>query len=443
MDLSSLSCKRRWRRAVKLICAMLVAVAAGVASAEPKDASRLHLLWPPHQNWEVQLLSKTQKAFLAKPRAERTKDFADAGKRAILRIDANAPTPTILSWEWTPEEGETAPQFTVEVRRDDGLPVAAKDVRETHVTVDNLEIGRSYSWTVYAKAGGRILASAMGGFRTDPTPPRLIRVDGVRNVRDLGGRVGLGGRRIRQGLVFRSAGLNTNPPAIAFLTPEMARAEFDAGTLTNRTCWQAGHMAKIFRGEWDANDWHLVPTATAGRGAQVLTEAGRATMLETLGVRTDLDLRGADEVVGMKGSPLGDCVKWVNVHMTAYEGLATEEGKRLVKACFDVFLDTANYPIDFHCIAGQDRTGTLAFLLEALLGVDDEELYRDWECSGFTNPNVWFRHDHLFNRIYDVINAYPGASTRERTEAYLRECGLTDADFAFLRKLLLEEGAAR
>ena len=89
--------------------------------------------------------------------------------------------------------------------------------------------------------------------------------------------------------------------------------------------------------------------------------------------------------------------------------------------------------------AGKDRTGTLAFLLEAMLGVDDEELNRDWECSGFTNPGAWFCHEKLFNQIYDVINKYPGANTREKTEAYLRECGLTDADFAKLRKLLLED----
>ena len=40
--------------------------------------------------------------------------------------------------------------------------------------------------------------------------PRLIRVARVPNVRDLGGRVTEDGRRVRQGLLFRSAGLNDN-----------------------------------------------------------------------------------------------------------------------------------------------------------------------------------------------------------------------------------------
>lgn len=400
--------------------------------------SRLELLWP-RDGAEVQLLSKAQKDYLVKPLAERVKLFADAGERALLRIDANAPTPTLLSWKWTPAADETAPRFAVEVRRADGVPAFQSVVSGSYVYVDNLEIGTAYSWTVRALVRGEIAAVATRRFVTDPTPPRLLRVPGVANVRDLGGRTGLGGRKIRQGMVFRTAGLNRNPEDIDFLTPEECRAEFDAGTLTNRPCWQAGHMARLFRGEVDANDTHPVPIASSAYGAEALTPEGRTILLDTLGVRTDLDLRGAGEVKGMKGSPLGDRVKWVNVAMTAYGGLGKEKGKALVKACFDVFLDPANYPLAFHCIGGQDRTGTLAFLLEAMLGVDDEELNRDWECSGFTNPGNWFRHENLFNQIYDVINAYPGANTREKVEAYLKACGLTDADFAFLRGLLLAD----
>jgi len=161
-------------------------------------------------------------------------------------------------------------------------------------------------------------------------------------------------------------------------------------------------------------------------------------MLDKLGIRTDLDLRGAGEVAGMTVSPLGDRVKWVNVAMTAYGGLAKPRSKELVKQCFDVFLQPENYPIAFHCIGGQDRTGTLAFLIEALMGVDDDELNKDWECSGFTNAGNWFRHETLFNQIYDVINKYPGANTCEKVEAYLKDCGLTDSDIAMLRAIILE-----
>ena len=39
-------------------------------------------------------------------------------------------------------------------------------------------------------------ASAEGRFTTEDLPPRLMRVDGVPNVRDIGGWRGLGGRRV-------------------------------------------------------------------------------------------------------------------------------------------------------------------------------------------------------------------------------------------------------
>jgi hypothetical protein len=111
----------------------------------------------------------------------------------------------------------------------------------------------------------------------------------------------------------------------------------------------------------------------------------------------------------------------------------------MVKACIDVFLDEANYPKVFHCIGGQDRTGSLAFIIEAVLGVDDEELYRDWECSGFTNPGNWFCHKDLFLQLYtDVLDRYPGETTCQKAEAYLRDCGFTGEDIDKLRRILLE-----
>ncbi|NIY15094.1 MAG: hypothetical protein GWM98_09410, partial [Nitrospinaceae bacterium] len=53
-----------------------------------------------------------------------------------------------------------------------------------------------------------VAESAVASFKTDPSPPRWIRVPGITNVRDLGGWPLPGGRRIRQGMVFRSSEMN-------------------------------------------------------------------------------------------------------------------------------------------------------------------------------------------------------------------------------------------
>ena len=406
----------------------------------PLVAGTLEMLQP-EAGEAVNLLSKRQYEYLALPRSERVAAFADAGERAKLALDKNEPVPLLVSWRWAHDSGEVAPVFSIELRKlskEGERTVAHRTAREPYTFFDNLEIATSYRATVCAVVGGRTVASVSREFSTSETPPRLIRVPGVPNVRDIGGRKAMDGKRIRQGLVYRSAGINDNPEDIDFLTWEECRSEFASGTLTNRGPWQAKHMAKIYSGSWPSNDWHRVPIANA-RGRERLSDLSRRIMLEDLGIRTDLDIRGDKEVEGMRVSPLGDRVKWIHVSASAYSGIGRPRGKELMKQCLDVFLDAANYPIVFHCIGGQDRTGSLAFIIEALMGVEDEELYRDWECSGFTNPGNWFCHKELFMQLYDVLGRYPGKTTREKAEAYVKDCGLTDADIAKLREILLEK----
>ena len=65
--------------------------------------------------------------------------------------------------------------------------------------------------------------------------------------------------------------------------------------------------------------------------------------------------------------------------------MKTRQGREAFAAAFRLFLDPGNYAIDFHCIAGQDRTGTLSFILLALLGVG-----LIGHCSG------WSLYDRYF-----------------------------------------------
>ena len=49
------------------------------------------------------------------------------------------------------------------------------------------------------------------------------------------------------------------------------------------------------------------------------------------------------------------------------------------------FADPNNYPMNFHCAVGRDRTGTTAFLILGLLGVDEETLIREYYSSFFSS----------------------------------------------------------
>ena len=592
------------KRTLLPVAALLFAASA-VSAAEPAPLKLL----APAEGATVPLLNERQKAFLAMPHAERIAAYSNETFRSELRKTAGyCPKPVRLEWEDGATNGVRT-VYTVEVRRrPDGTPVFRADTVGTCVEVDNLEIAREYEWTVHANALGH--ESATGTFRTEDRAPRLIRGGAVPNVRDLGGRVGLGGRRVRQGLVFRSAGLNANAET-RYLTREQALAKSDdpdallaaEAALAAETNALAGFQARpgdlalvegtlprkwtVFRvaqetfdakgdaalralrdipetflgapaeeadlgedsdftfpneardaaagpavflceAEFSGDGWcgfgcgadwfwslridgetvfdrsggndinpvetsnhvfvapvrkgrHLVAAVVrtgsvawrwrcrtappepldkllAGKiandkaridrlfvvpdgfvpGASRINDANRSLWLDTLGIRTDIDLRSEGEVRGMEGSPLGPTVAWVNVSSSAYAGMQEERGRIPFSKVFRVFLDPANYPIDFHCIAGQDRTGAVAFILNALLGVEEEELWLDWEATAFWNPSPHFNHAKLFDHLVRGFDRFPGETIRERVEAYVRSIGFTDDDIATLRGILLE-----
>ena len=55
-------------------------------------------------------------------------------------------------------------------------------------------------------------------------------------------------------------------------------------------------------------------------------------------------------------------------------------GKRLVDA-LEIIAETDNHPLIFHCSAGKDRTGVLAAMVLAAMGVVDEDVVEDYTLS--------------------------------------------------------------
>lgn len=179
-------------------------------------------------------------------------------------------------------------------------------------------------------------------------------------------------------------------------------------------------------------------------GKNRLTVEDARYLTGVLGIRTDLDLRSEGETAGMVESPLGMSVKFIQRSSRAYEGIFTADGKDTMAKNFRVFCDRKNYPIYFHCIAGADRTGSLAYVLNGVLGVDRRELETDWESTFYPNiPDVdpdlnrWGRESH-FN---DGFSKYgrDGDSWNRRIELYLLDCGVTEDEIAQFRSIMLSE----
>ena len=416
---------------------LMLAVSLGCAFAVQSSVE----IVMPAKGAMVPLLSARQKAYLALPRDERRKWLVDEARRKEMTALGWLPQPVELRWR-------SSGAVDIKVFLGDVCVFATNGVRD-YVTVDNLEIARTYRWT--ATDGDGTVRST---FCTEDVAPRLLRIEGVPNARDLGGRIGLGGRRVRQGLVFRTAGLNRNASADCLSERELRQAWKD-GTLektiastvergNGRTPDAKAYAQKIARlieaGKPIKADYSRIfaKLGTQRPGAECLTPASRSCLLGRLGVRSDIDLRSDFECFGMTGSPLGPAVKWFHFPSYAYAGLQKDEGKAAFRNVFKVFLDRRNYPIDFHCIAGQDRTGSVAFVLNGLLGVSEEELYRDWEVSAFWNGRLGFNHRNKFDKLVAGFSSYPGDTLHSRIEAYVLALGFTKDDIAAFRRIMLE-----
>lgn len=217
-------------------------------------------------------------------------------------------------------------------------------------------------------------------FRTEESPLRLLRVPGADNVRDLGGKKVPGGV-IRQGLLFRSGSLDG-----VTSSAEAAIAEF--------------------------------------------------------GIRTDIDLRGKDELGGRESSPLGGGVSWRNIPFAAYGAMHSAKGKEAFASVFRILLNETNYPAVFHGRDGRDRTGSLSFVLLGLLGCGADDLALDWEASGFKYRNVSWNHALCDSLAESFFKYYGAASTlQENMMKYVLDCGFTVEDIEKFQSIMIERAA--
>ena len=260
-------------------------------------------------------------------------------------------------------------------------------VNQNSFTINYLFTGTTYYWQLHAVGeDGYVAKSNVYTFSTEQGP-RCLEIRGVSNTRDIGGMYVQNGKyRIKQGLIYRGAEL------------------------------------------------------------EGITGESKTFMLDYLGIKTDMDLRGPEA----GASPLGQSINYVNFdgrHYVGDMGISNEAGKKVFAEEIRVFANLDNYPIYFHCAMGRDRTGTLAFVIEALLGASETDLRMDFElsalsvkgCAGYAVINGYGDQRNAINNLYAYIKTFQGADLAEKTENYLLGIGITAKEIQTIRNLMLEE----
>lgn len=300
-------------------------------------------------------------------------------------VDKTIPPGVKFRWtKWMAHSGKA--KYTLLLSETPSMGNAAKFQagKKKCCTVYGLKQHHTYYWKVRAAYKGKTVWSKTTSFVTAEYP-RILKVGKVKNIRDIGGYCTADGKRVKQGLLYRS-----------------------------------GHLRKI-------------------------TKAGKRYMKETLKIKTELDLRNANEVKADKNiNPLK--VNYVNIQLKGYERIYADEAytKDFVEV-MKLFADRGNYPIVMHCVAGKDRTGTVAFMLGGLLGVSEEDLCKDWELTFLSSasgspekPIPPAEYERRFSMLYEHFIGDGNGTLQENIEAFLLGNGMTPEEIERIRGNLLE-----
>ena len=303
-------------------------------------------------------------------------DGTDAAIEWLLPLKAGKeqsyPMSLVLSWE-----GDGSRSYEVVLsERDDIADGFTYMTEEEKLVVTNHKVGQKYFVFVN---GERV-----GDFKTADEKFRFIKIDGVLNVRDVGGIA------IKQGLLYRGA---------------------------------------------DITD------------AYAITEEGKATFCRELGIRTEINLRKeCGPIRESPLDECGVQSVWLPYR--PYKEIFELEHRLGICNVFEFLSYESNYPIFFHCFGGADRTGMIALFLRALLGESEDDILTDYELTslstyaggraeGIVAEGLRSRNYEYFSEFYSMLKGYSETGNiNEAVHNFLLRCGLSEATLTKVKKII-------
>lgn len=241
----------------------------------------------------------------------------------------------VIKWETDPQMEGTLKLYVSDHPDsfDTAMPAGYANISEgvsTYITNDNTT--RKYFQLVFNNRYMKTVGA------------RTVVMDSVQNLRDLGGYAAGRKKTTRWGKFFRSGQLS-------------ALSEWDSIRLDNlgiRT---------------------IIDLRTDSEAAVSPTQYTKARI-----IRIPVSIgRGYDipERIQEGRMRKGDAMLYMQ---DQYLQFVTDNTEQFAKA-FEPLLDEANYPILFNCTFGKDRTGFMAAMLLAALGVSEETILKDYMAS--------------------------------------------------------------
>lgn len=281
-----------------------------------------------------------------------------------VRYAQDKPAGFLLNWE-----GNDNAQYTLTLKVSEGSSqktVFKEKIQGTSYVLTNLYPQKTYSYSV--KKGMKTILK--GSFRTEGQV-RMLDIEDSCNARDLGGWTGLDGRKIRYGLLFRTASIDGAYDGV------------HGENCGNNRCRDPHHQEA---------------QGQVGDPARYTLSQQSLKELKQIGIKADLDMRGLTgegmwgnqcmthtRSLGLTKIPGADYFQLVNdyaLHNPFDDPAMVRDVAWIIQEL------RKGRPVAFHCRSGADRTGALAMLIEALLGVSGGDIALDYELTSLSSEGT-------------------------------------------------------
>lgn len=135
-------------------------------------------------------------------------------------------------------------------------------------------------------------------------------------------------------------------------------------------------------------------TGSSRPDAQI-TDKEKAMFLQLLGIKCEVDLRDTSEQGGT--ATFDSSVEYLHQTISAYkDAFNNDTSKAQIKTVLEKIMTNAveDKPTFWHCVAGADRTATVAWLLLGLLGVSQSDCDKEYEITCLSGPTRFRNKDY-------------------------------------------------
>ena len=199
--------------------------------------------------------------------------------------------------------------------------------------------------------------------------PRTISMGGIGNVRDVGGYPTSYGVRTKQGLIYRGM--------------------------------------------------EIIDVSISGHSVNYKAEVEEANQ-KYMNIGHEIDLKGDDSFNAGNYSCLKQAdgttpIKFSHLQVVAYDGFLTSDvSLGHLPEIFKILAKADEDKVYFHCWGGADRTGMVAFFLNAILGVSYTDLIEDFEITTETNNKRCHMHNSQNAHMPKFLNLFVTGQTFTR-----------------------------